>query len=125
MTYEEAKTFFKDCPAKLHCPDGRANHCEGCNLRSALDEVLEMCKKQSCAAVPNTTRTAYIVKKQIPVKIYGMEEYESITTMDMNEGVFETEDLAKEYIAKRKALKDRDDKGCKFSIEPWTVMAEV
>ena len=28
---------------------------------------------------------------------------------------------ANDYIAKRLALKDRDDKGCNFTIEPWHV----
>lgn len=38
-----------------------------------------------------------------------------------NEGVFATDDEAREYIEKRKAAKDRDDRGCTFEIEWWNL----
>ena len=42
-----------------------------------------------------------------------------------NEGVFPDEKSANAYIAKRKAAKDRDDRGCKFAVEPWAVQTVV
>ena len=59
---------------------------------------------------------AYIVVKKSPCKT-------EIGTVDLrfNEAVFTTENLANDYIKKRKALKDRDDKGCTFAVEPWHV----
>ncbi len=42
-----------------------------------------------------------------------------------NEGVFTSEDIAKDYIKLRKAAKDRDDRGCNFRIEPWTLQNGV
>lgn len=42
-----------------------------------------------------------------------------------NEAVFEKEKDARSYIVKRKALKDRDDKGCSFDIEPWQVLSTI
>ena len=38
-----------------------------------------------------------------------------------NEGVFASENVAKEYIKRRKAARDRDDRGCDFRIEPWSL----
>ena len=64
------------------------------------------------------TKCVYIVTKAFPGKLEGVETKVNIT---FNEGVFETEELAKEYIKARKKLKDRDDRGCKFNIEPWAV----
>ena len=63
--------------------------------------------------------TVYIVvKNSKPVKIEG-EEFK--IPFKTNEGVFYTEDEATNYIKERKVLKDRDDRSCTFTIEPWTV----
>ena len=39
-----------------------------------------------------------------------------------NESVFESEDDAHNYINQRLSTHDRDDKNCKFSIEPWHIL---
>ncbi len=61
----------------------------------------------------------YIVVKNVPT------EYKINKTIPLelkfNEGVFKTEKDANDYITKRLALKDMDDKGCNFTIEPWHV----
>ena len=63
--------------------------------------------------------TVYIVIKAFPIgKIPG-------TNADLefcvNEAVFSTEVKANDYIAMRKKIKDRDDRGCSFRVEPWCV----
>ena len=63
---------------------------------------------------------AFIVTKKCPCK---MLDDDGKTVLDVeisiNEAVFATNDLANEYIKKRLAIKDRDDKNCTFSVEPW------
>ncbi len=39
----------------------------------------------------------------------------------INEAVFDTEEKAKDYIAKRTESGDRDDYGAEFAIEPWLI----
>lgn len=59
---------------------------------------------------------AYIVTKTSKVKAeYGELDFKT------NEAIFDIKAKADDYIKKRKALKDRDDKGCTFDIEPWQV----
>ena len=58
-----------------------------------------------------------VVKESKPVQTYEGFDISFRT----NEAVFDSEDKAKDYIKARKALKDRDDRGCKFNIEPWRV----
>ena len=59
----------------------------------------------------------FIVVKKIPVKL----DSETKIDFSTNEGVFTSEEKAQEYIKARKKLKDRDDRGCTFGIEPWRV----
>lgn len=40
-----------------------------------------------------------------------------------NEGVFTSESDADEFIRNRKALKDKDDKGCEFVVQSWIVQS--
>ena len=64
--------------------------------------------------------SVYIVTKSSPLDVQiGTSK---ITTGFLtNEAVFSTNEAAEEYIRQRKALKDRDDRGCEFHIEPWMV----
>ncbi len=64
---------------------------------------------------------AYIVIKSRPLNLNDIP----YLTYDTNEGVFATEDLAKEYIRLRKKSKDRDDRGCEFKIEPWRLQTSL
>ncbi len=59
------------------------------------------------------TKTFYIRSKhpRIDLKV----------PVSINEAVFDTEDKANRYILQRKALNDRDDRGCEFEVEPWHV----
>ena len=59
---------------------------------------------------------AFIVVKKTPVSVEGR-----MIDFSTNEAVFATENEANGYIRKRKALKDRDDRGSHFSVEPWLV----
>ena len=63
----------------------------------------------------------YIVKKEQMAQIVIKPNSTANIPLSTNEGVFANEDDAKDYIKKRKALKDRDDRGCTFNIEPWRV----
>ena len=63
--------------------------------------------------------TAYVVEKYIELPVEGFDHKVSFYTV---EGLFTTEKLANEYIKRRKASKDRDDRGCKFKITPWSIM---
>ena len=58
----------------------------------------------------------FIVVKKSPVKLEA-----GFIDFSTNEAVFATEKEAKEYINKRRSLKDRDDKGATFGVEPWHV----
>lgn len=67
-------------------------------------------------------KSVYIVTKSRAVDVVvGKEKTMMQTTFSTNEAVFATESEANDYIKKRKAAKDRDDRGCTFSIEPWFV----
>ena len=66
------------------------------------------------------TTAVYIVEKARKLKVEGMEQPVDFTS---NEGVFDNEDDANEYIKLRKALKDRDDRGCTFKVTPWGVQS--
>ena len=46
MTNEKVLEYLQDCPAKLHCADGKVNHCTGCNVREALDKASKAVEKQ-------------------------------------------------------------------------------
>ena len=62
----------------------------------------------------------FIVVKEYPVTVVEKKQ-EFQAKLRLNEAVFGTEEAAREYISKRKAIKDRDDRGCEFSVEPWCV----
>lgn len=64
------------------------------------------------------TSAVYIVEKVIKLKVEGIAQPVDFTS---NEGVFNDEGDANEYIRLRKALKDRDDRGCTFKVTPWGV----
>ncbi len=63
--------------------------------------------------------TAYVVEKYRELPVEGFDHKVSFYTV---EGLFTTEELANEYIKRRKALKDRDDRGCKFKVTPWSIV---
>ncbi len=65
-------------------------------------------------------QSVFLVVKQ---RILNGLEYPVYITI--NEGVFSTEELAKEYIKKRKALKDQDDCGWTFDVETWVLESEL
>lgn len=62
-----------------------------------------------------------VAHMEVYIVVKTIEEKGNPIPFNTNEAVFTTEDTAKEYIEKRKRAKDRDDKGCKFKIEPWHV----
>lgn len=62
--------------------------------------------------------SVYIVTKATDVFVESIGQKIAFTT---NEGVFTSEQAAKDYIKRRKAARDRDDRGCRFAVEPWNV----
>ena len=67
----------------------------------------------------------YNCKKQI-VRVLDQineknESYLSGIIIVNNRSTDNGEEVVTDYIKKRKALKDRDDRGCTFNIEPWRV----
>ena len=59
-----------------------------------------------------------VIKSHKPEKIEG-NDYSIPFRLIL--GIFDSEAKANDFIAQRKKLKDRDDRGCKFSVEPWAV----
>ena len=60
---------------------------------------------------------AYIVVKNS--KPFMVDNFKM--SFSTNEAVFSKEIDAQKYIKERKALKDRDDRGCTFTIQPWII----
>ncbi len=66
----------------------------------------------------------YIVVKKMPATV--VENGRQFTAnFRTNEAVFPTEELANDFIRRRKKLKDRDDKGATFDVEPWHVIKKM
>lgn len=62
----------------------------------------------------------YLVEKRVPSTLIENGKTVNITISFM-EAVFDSEQKAVGYIATRKEVCDRDDKGCSFEIIPWNV----
>ena len=60
----------------------------------------------------------FVVVKETPIA--GSKQSLPLT-FNTNEAVFSTEDAARQYVTRRKALKDCDDRRSELKIQPWYV----
>lgn len=85
-----------------------------------VDLPASLCKMVCCSSryKRKSMESVYIVTKATDVFVESIGQKIAFTT---NEGVFTSEQAAKDYIKRRKAARDRDDRGCRFAVEPWNV----